>query len=92
MLDSVLRPQEALLGCQQSRTSYSFGPVTASAICFLWKGLPHLPQEPLCIFSSSGQDWALARGQQEAEEEEEDSLKAWTCFFLKEKVPCSFPS
>ena len=64
----------------------------ASVVCFLWKGLPHLPQEPLCIFSSSDKDWALARGQQEAEEEEEDLLEVWTYFFLREKVLCSFPS
>ena len=64
----------------------------ASAVCFLWKGLSYLPQEPLCISSSSDQDWALTRGQEEAEEEKEDSLKVWTCFFLKEKVPYSFPS
>ena len=77
MLDSVLRPQEALLGCQQSRTSYSFGPVTASAICFLLEGLPHPLQEPLGVSSSSAQDWALVRGQREAKEgEEEDSLGA----------------
>ena len=93
MLDGVLRPQEAPLGCQQSWTSYSFGPVIASAVCFLLKGLPHLPQEPLGVSSSSAQDWALTRGQQEAEEgEEEDSLEAWTCLFLGKKAPCSFPS
>ena len=93
MLDSVLEPQEALLSCQQSRTSYSFGPVTTSAVCFLLKGLLHLPQEPLGVSSSSAQDWALTRGQQEAEEgEEENSLEAWTCLFLGEKAPCSFPS
>ena len=77
MLDGVLEPQEALLGCQQSRTSYSFGLVTASDICSLLKGLPYPPQELLGVSSSSAQDWALARGQQEAEEgEEEDSLGA----------------
>ena len=76
MLDSVLEPQEALLGYQWSRTSYFFGPVIASAVCFLLEGLPHPPQEPLGV-SSSAQDWALARGQQDAEErEEEDSLGA----------------
>ena len=94
MLDGVLEPQEALLSCQRSRTFYFFGPVTASAICFLLKGLPHPPQEPLGVFSSSAQEWALARGRQEAEEEEEekDSLKAWTCFCLGEKAPCFFLS
>ena len=80
MLDGVLEPQEALLSCQRSRTFYFFGPVTASAICFLLKGLPHPPQEPLGVSSSLTQDWALTRGQQEAEEgeeeEEEDSLGA----------------
>ena len=77
MLDGVLDPQEALLNCQRSRTSYFFGPVTAFAICFLLKGLPHPPQEPLGVFSSLTQDWALTRGQQEAEEgEEKDSLEA----------------
>ena len=77
MSDGVLEPQEALLSCQRSRTSYSFGPVTASAVCFLLKGLPHLPQEPLGVSSSLAQDWALTRGQQEVEEgEEEDSLGA----------------
>ena len=77
MMDGVLEPQEALLDCQRSRTSYFFGPVTASAICFLLEGLPHPPQEPLGVSSSSTQDWALARGQQETEEgEKEDSLGA----------------
>ena len=75
MLDGVLEPQEALLGCQRSRTSYFFGPMTASAVCFLLEGLPHPPQEPLGVSSSSAQDWALVRGQHKAEEgEEEDSL------------------
>ena len=77
MSDGVLKPQEALLGYQRSRTSYFFGPVTAFAICFLLKGLPHPPQEPLGVSSSLTQDWALIRGQQKAEEgEEEDSLGA----------------
>ena len=77
MLDDVLDPQEALLGCQRSQTSYFFGPVTTSVVCFLLEGLPHPPQEPLGVSSSSAQEWALARGQQEAEEgEEEDSLGA----------------
>ena len=70
MLDGILEPQEALLGCQQSRTSYFFGPMTAFAICFFLEGLPHPSQESLSVSSSSAQDWALARGQQEAEEEE----------------------
>ena len=77
MLDGVLEPQEALLGYQRSRTSYFFGPVTTSAVCFLLEGLPHPPQEPLGVSSSSAQDWGLARDQQEAKEgEEEDSLGA----------------
>ena len=76
MLDDVLEPQEALLGCQRSRTSYFFGPVTTSAVCFLFEGPPHLLQEPLGFYFSSDQDWVLARGQQEAEEGEEgDSLE-----------------
>ena len=77
MLDGVLEPQEAPLGCQWSRTSYFFGPKTAFAICFLLEGIPHPPQEPLGVSSSSAQEWALARGQQKAEEgEEEGSLGA----------------
>ena len=77
MMDGVLEPQEALLDCQRSRTSNFFGPVTASAICFLLEGLPHPPQKPLGVSSSSTQDWALARGQQETKEgEKEDSLGA----------------
>ena len=91
-LDGALEPQEAPLDCQQSWTTCFFGPVFASAVCSLWEGLPHLPQEHLRIFSSSDQGWALARVQQEAEEEEEDSLEAWTWLFLGEKAPCSFPS
>ena len=74
MLDGVLEPHEALLGCQWSQTSYSFGPETAFAICFLLEGLPHPSQEPLGVSSSSAQEWALARGQQEAEEGEEEGL------------------
>ena len=72
MLDGVLEPQGTLLGCQRSRTSYFFGPVTASAICFLLEGLPHPLQEPLGVSSSSTQEWALARDQQEAEKEKEE--------------------
>ena len=74
MLDGVLEPQEALFGYQRSQTFYFFGPVTTSAVCFLLEGLPHPPQEPLGVFSSSAQEWALARGQQEAEEGEEEGL------------------
>ena len=77
MLDGVLEPQEVLLDYQQSWTSYFFGSKTAFAISFLLEGLPHPPQEPLGVSSSSAQEWALARGQQEAEEgEEEGSLGA----------------
>ena len=65
----------------------------AWAVCFLWKGPSHLPQEPRYVSSSLDRGWALARGQQEAEEEEEeDSQEAWTCFFVEEKAPYSFPS
>ena len=69
MLDGVLEPQEVLPNYQQSWTSYFFGPDTTSVVCFLLEGLPHPPQEPLGVSSSSAQEWALARGQQEAEEE-----------------------
>ena len=72
MLDGVLEPQETLLGCQRSRTSYFFGPMTASIVCFLLEGLPHPPYEPLGVSSSSTQEWALARGQQEAKKEKEE--------------------
>ena len=71
-LDSALEPQEAPLGYQQSRTSCSFGLVFASTVFSLWKGLFHLPQELLRIFSTSDQDLALALDRQEAEEEEGD--------------------
>ena len=72
MLDGELEPQEALLGYQQSRTSYFFGLETASAVCFLLEGPPHPPQEPLGVSFSSAQEWALAQGQQEPKEGEED--------------------
>ena len=62
-MDGALEPQEALLGSQRSRTSYYFDPRTTSAVCFLLEGLPHPPQEPLGVSSSSIQDWALTRGQ-----------------------------
>ena len=79
MMDAALEPQEALLGCQQSWTFYFFGPETAFAIYFLLEGLPHPSQKPLGVSSSSTQEWALARGQQEAEEgEDEGSLEAYT--------------
>ena len=77
MIDGALEPQEALLGCQRSWTSYFFGPRIASVVCFLLEGLPYPPQEPLGVSSSSTQEWALARGQQEAEEGKgEGSLRA----------------
>ena len=76
MMDDALKPQEDLLGCQQSWTSYFFGPGTASAVYFFLEGLSRPPQEPFGAFFSSAQDWALARDQQEAEEgEEEGSLE-----------------
>ena len=76
-MDDALEPQEGPLSCQQSWTFYFFGPGSASAFCFLLEGLPHHPHEPLGVSSSSAQEWALARGQQEAEEgEEEGSLGA----------------
>ena len=77
MMDGAFEPQEGLLDYQQSWTSYFFGPDIASAVYFLLEGLPHPPQKPLGVSSSSTQDWALIRGQQKAEEgEEEDSLGA----------------
>ena len=75
MMDGALEPQEDLLDCQQSWTSYFFGPGTASVVYFLLEGLSHPLQEPLGVSFSLAQDWALARDQQEAEEgEEEGSL------------------
>ena len=71
MMDGALEPQGDLLGCQQSWTSYFFGPRTAFVVYFLLEGLSRPPQEPLVAFFSSAQDWALARDQQEAEEGEE---------------------
>ena len=62
-MDGTLEPQEDLLGCQQSWTSYFFGPEIASTVYFLFKGLDHPPQEPFGAFFSSTQDWALARDQ-----------------------------
>ena len=71
-MDSTLKPREDLLGCQQSWTSYFFGPGISSIAYFLLEGLPHPPQGPLGVSSSSAQEWALARGQQEAKEREEE--------------------
>ena len=76
-MDGALKPQEALLDCQRSRTSYYFDPGTASVVYFLLEGLSRPPQEPLGVSFSSAQDWALAQDQQEAKEgEEEGSLGA----------------
>ena len=76
-MDGALKPQEDLLDCQQSWTSYFFGLGTASAVYFLLEGLFRPPQEPLGALFSSAQDWALTRDQQETEEgEEKGSLGA----------------
>ena len=76
-MEGTLKPQEDLLGFQQSWTSYFFGPGTFSAVYFLLKGLSRPPKEPLVASFSSAQDWALAQDQQEAEEgEDEGSLGA----------------
>ena len=90
-LVDALEPEEAPLGYQWRWTSCPFGLETIWAACFLWKGPSPLSQEPQCAFSSLTQGWALARGQQEAEdeEEEEDSLAVWTCFSLEIRAPCS---
>ena len=78
-MDGALEPQEALLGCQRSWTSYFFGLGIASVVYFLLECLPHPSQKPLGVSSSSTQEWALARCQQEAEEgEDEGSLEAYT--------------
>ena len=75
MMDGALEPQGDLLDCQQSWTSSFFGPGIAFIVCFLLEGLSLPPQEPLGVFFSLAQDWALARDQQEAEEgEKEGSL------------------
>ena len=77
MMDGALEPQEALLGCQRSWTSYFFGPGTASVVYFLLEGLTCPPQEPLVVSFSLAQNWALAQDQQEVEEgEDEGSLGA----------------
>ena len=91
MMDGALKPQEDLLGCQRSWTSYFFGPGTASAIYFLLEGLSRPSQEPLVVFFSLAQDWALARDQQEAEEGEEEVH--WRLRFIgllggRRLVPC----
>ena len=60
-MDGALEPQEDLLSCQQSWTSYFFGPETASVVYFPLKGLSRFPLELFVPFFSSAQDWALAR-------------------------------
>ena len=76
-MDDALEPQEALLGCQRSWTSYFFGPGTTSVVYFLLEGLSRPPQEPLGVYFSLAQDWDLARDQQEVKEgEEKGSLGA----------------
>ena len=60
-MDGAFEPQETLLGCQWSWTSYFFGPGTASVIYFLLKGLSRPPQDPLGVSFSLAQDWSLAR-------------------------------
>ena len=62
-MDGALEPQEALLGCQRSRTSYYFDPGTTSVVYFLLEGLSRPSQEPLSVYFSLAQDWALARDQ-----------------------------
>ena len=52
-MDGALEPHEDLLDCQQSWTSYFFGPGTAFAVYFLLEGLSRPPQEPLGAFFSS---------------------------------------
>ena len=59
MMDGALEPQEALLGCQRSWTSYFFGPGTASVVYFLLEGLSCPPQEPLGVSFSLAQNWGL---------------------------------
>ena len=56
MMDDTLEPQEDLLGCQQSWTSYFFGLGTTSVVYFLLEGLSRPPQEPFGAFFSSAQD------------------------------------
>ena len=92
-MDSALEPQEALLNYQWSRTSYFYGPGTASVVYFLLEGLSCPLQYPFGVSFSLAQDWALARDQQEVEEgEEEGSLGAYTFWPLGGKTPYSSPS
>ena len=48
-MDGALKPQEDLLDCQQSWTSYFFGPGTAFVVYFLLEGLSRPPQDPLGV-------------------------------------------
>ena len=61
VMDGAFEPQDALLGCQRSWTSYFFGPGTASVVYFLFEGLSCPPQEPLGVSFSLAHDWSLAR-------------------------------
>ena len=65
-------PREDPLGSQQKRTFCFFGPELFSVVYFPLKGLSRLHQRPRVAFSSSVQDLALAQGQQEVEEGEEE--------------------
>ena len=76
-------PRKDPLGSQQNWTSYFFGLEILYVVYFPLKGLSRPPQEPYDAFSSLAQDLASAQDQQGAEEgEEEDSLGAWTYWFL----------
>ena len=92
-MDDALGPQEALLGCQRSWTSYFFDLGTDYVVQFLLEGLSCPSQEPLRVFFYLAQDWALALDQQEAKEgEEEGSLEVQTYWPLGGKAPYSSPS
>ena len=83
MWADVLRLPEIPLGCPQSWTFCSCGPVTIWAAYFLWKGpTPLLRQSPFA-FSSLDLGWVSAQDQQESEEEEhEDLQEVWTYSYL----------
>ena len=68
------QPRETPLGSQQKRTFCFFGPKLLSVVYFPLKGLSHLHQGPRIVSSSSAQYLALAQGQQEAEEGEEEGF------------------
>ena len=75
------QPREALLGSQQKRTFCFIGPELLFVVYFPLKSLSRFHQGPHVVSSSSAQGLALAQGQQEAEEgEDEGSLGAWTCW------------